>query len=66
MGVMGCCRDLEAEVTMIGEELGGFPEEVTSEWHLEGRVGVHHTERVKGFWWVFQGQGWLLVKGWGR
>ena len=51
---------------MIGEELGGFPEEVTSEWHLEGRVGVHHTERVKGFWWVFQGQGWLLVKGWGR
>lgn len=42
---------------MIGEELGGFPEEVTSEWHLEGRISVCHTERVMGFWWACQGQG---------
>lgn len=65
MGVMGCCRDLEAEVTLIGEELGGFPEEVTSEWHLEGRVGVHHTEKGEGFLVGVPGSGLAACEGCG-
>lgn len=27
---------------MIVKELGGFPEEVTFEWHLEGRIAVSY------------------------
>lgn len=49
--MLGWCRNPKAEVTGTGEELGGFPEELISEWHLEGRVGVHR-ERVKDCRWV--------------
>lgn len=34
----------------MGQEgKGGFLEEVTSEWHLEGRVRVHQTQKGEGF-----------------